>query len=140
MNSAKPGTAQARGYAWDRELANRLGKGARAHPGSGNRILQLDAGQGLLLASGKHTDADSMRVTQAMIDETVAAVLGPEAMQGGYNSFLAVHFGEDLSGPALAVLDLDLYISQIKAPPAIVPSTKRDDQRATSRLPSFMRD
>lgn len=80
-----------------------------------------------------------MRLTQAMVDETVSAVLGPEGMQGGYDSFLAVHLGPDLRGPALAVLDLDLFISYIKAPPAIVAATKDESRRATTRIPPFMR-
>lgn len=131
--------AQARGYAWDRELARRMG--GRPTRGSGNRVYsRLDAGSGLIIGSGKHTDADSFRVTAAMVDEATRAVMGPEAMQGGYQSFLAVHMGLDLSGPALALVDLDTLLEWIREPPGLLQATRQDQIRATARVPPFLRE
>lgn len=132
------GDAQDRGRAWDTEVARRVG--GRRQRGSGNRVYaQLDAASGLLVVSGKHTDADSIRLTQGMVDEAAKAVLGPEAMQGGYDAVLALHMGTDLRSPALAVLDLDLLISWLKRPPEIVPATAQESLRATARVPPYLR-
>lgn len=134
-------TAQDLGRAWDREVARRTG--GRVHPGSGNRILQLDARTGLLLIEAKLTSAESIRLSPAMLEQARAAVVGPESMTGGYDSILALKVGAtssgDLAGPALAVVDLDLLLSWIRTPPQIVASTKREDLRATARTPSIMR-
>lgn len=132
-------TASERGYAWDRELARRIG--GERHAGSGNRVYaKLDASVGgVLLASGKHTDAESLRLTPAMVREGIAAVCGPEASSWGADSILAVHFGLDLHGPALAVLDLDLLVSWLKAPPQIIQASKEESLRATARIPPSLR-
>jgi hypothetical protein len=131
-------TAQARGYEWDRELARRIG--GRAHVGSGNRPYQkLDAGSGLWIVSGKHTDADSFRLTTSMVDETVRAVLGPESMSGGYTAALAVHMGKDIRGRGLLIMDLDQGIEWMREPPNILPSTADADRRVTTRVTPFMR-
>lgn len=134
-------TAQDLGRAWDREVARRTG--GRAHPGSGNGVLQLDSRTGLLLIEAKLTSHASISLSPAMLEQARAAVVGPEAMTGGYDSILALKVGatssSDLAGPALAVVDLDLLISWLRSPPEIVASTKRDDLRATARTPSIMR-
>jgi hypothetical protein len=132
------GTAQSRGYDWDRELARRIG--GRAHVGSGNRPYQkLDAGSGLWIVSGKHTDAASFRLTSDMVHETTRAVLGPESMSGGYLSALAIHMGLDMRGPGILIMDLDQGIEWMRQPPNILPSTADADRRATTRVPPFMR-
>lgn len=137
------GEAQDLGRAWDYEVARR--SGGRRRPGSGNRLVsQLDSRTGLLLIEGKLTTADSIRLTPAMLEQARSATIGPEAMQGGYESVLALKMGvrsaADLPGPALAVLDLDLLLSWIKAPPEIVPATRQESLRATARTPSVLRD
>lgn len=131
-------TASERGYVWDHEIARRIG-GVR-QVGSGNRTYaKLDAAVGgALLVSGKHTDAESLRLTPGMIDEALRATCGPEAM-GGADSFIAVHFGLELDSPALAVVDLDLLVHWIKAPPAIVPATADESLRASARVPPALR-
>jgi hypothetical protein len=131
--------AHDRGRDWDYEVARRTG--GRRQPGSGNReYAQLDSRTGLLLVEGKLTEAESIRLSPDMLDQARSAVVGPEAMQGGYEYVIALHVGRGpLDGPALAVLDLDLLIEWIKAPPAIVQATRQDELRATARRPSLLR-
>ena len=131
-------SAQERGYEWDRELARRIG--GKAHKGSGNRPYQvLDASVGSLVISGKHTDAESMRLTAGVVDEATRAVLGPESAAAGRSSLIAVHFGFDMSGPALAVADLDTVLSWLKSPPQIIPASTQESVRASIRMPPSMR-
>lgn len=131
-------TPQELGFAWDYEVARRAG--GRRQSGSGNRpYAQLDAATGLVLMSGKLTVADSIRVSNSMIDEATRAVAGPEAMTGGYDSVLVLNIGGDINGPAVAVLDFELLLSWMKAPPGIIPATKHEEMRATSRVPPFLR-
>jgi hypothetical protein len=131
-------TASERGLAWDYEVARRVR--GRRQVGSGNRpYAKLDAAVGgELLVSGKHTDAESLRLTPGMVDEATRAVCGPEAITGAA-SFVAVHFGLELDGPALAVVDLDLYLTQLSAPPEIIQPTRDESLRASVRVPPSLR-
>lgn len=137
-DETKTETAADRGRAWDYELARRIG-GTR-QKGSGNTVYaKLDARGQDVVVSGKHTDAASLRLTPEMIDEARRAVLGPESASAGTDSFIAVHFGPNLKGPALAVIDLDLLLRWISAPPEIVPASKQDSLRHTASVPPFLR-
>lgn len=132
-----PGTSQDRGRVFDYELASLIG-GQRVR-GSGNTVYaKLDAGVGgLIVVSGKHTDAESFRVTTDMLDEAVKAVLGPEAPHSGVDSFVVVQLGE--ARRRVAVVDLDLLLSWIRTPPDIVPATSQETLRATTRVPPLFR-
>lgn len=131
-------TAQDRGYEWDAEIARRI-RGKR-HIGSGNRVyMVLDASSGPLVVSGKHTDAQSLRLTPEMVDEATRAVLGPESAAAGRSSLIAVHFGLDMSSPALAIGDLDMILGWLKTPPSIIPTTTQENARASIRIPPSAR-
>lgn len=135
-----PETAQDRGRQWDYELAGLIG-GTRQR-GSGNRpYAKLDAGNGQLVVSGKHVDGDSVRLTRGMIDEAVRAVLGPEAPHYGSQSFVAVHFGLDVTSiaGAVGIVDLGQLLTWIKAPPALIQATPQESLRATARTPPLFR-
>lgn len=129
-------TAQDRGRAFDYELASLIG--GRRQVGSGNQVYaKLDASNGEILVSGKHTDAESLRLTPEMMDEAVRAVLGPEAPHSGVDSFIVAQIGE--SRRHLAIVDLDLLLEWIKSPPAIVPATSQESLRASIRRPPLAR-
>lgn len=129
-------TPQEKGAQWEREVASLTG--GRQTTGSGNRSWSiLDINAGLLAIEAKHTDAESFRVTETILDDIARQALGPSAgsMASGV---LAVRVGTRQR--RLAVVDLDEFVSWIRTPPALLPATPNERLRATARRPSLLRD
>lgn len=98
---------------------------------------KLDARGQDIVVSSKYTDAQSMRVSDGMIDEVARAVMGPEAAHLNVAGVLVVQIGPE--GKPMAMLDLELLIDWLKTPPEIVPATKQDVVRAQAKTPSLLR-
>lgn len=129
-------TPQDRGRALEYVIAKKFG-GERV-AGSGNMIgRKLDARGQDIVVSSKYTDAQSMRVSDGMIDEVARAVMGPEAAHLNVAGVLVVQIGPE--GKPMAMLDLELLIDWLKTPPEIVPATKQDVVRAQAKTPSLLR-
>lgn len=129
-------TSQEKGKDWE-EIVAKLIDGKRT-VGSGNKPYSIcDVNSGLVVVEAKHTDAESFRVTETILDDIARQALGPSA--GSHASgILAVRVGERQR--RLAVVDLDELVSWLRRPPKLLPSTQNDRLRATARRPSLLRD
>lgn len=124
-------TSQDRGRQWDHELAGLVG-GQRVK-GSGNGVaFKLDVGvRGLIVFEGKHTDAESFRVTPEILDQVRNAVSGPASTYVSAEAILAIRLG--VAQRRFALVELDTLIEWLKAPPEILTSTKMEGLRAGAR-------
>lgn len=130
-----PDSAQDRGRAWERELARLVG--GRLQKGSGNRCYaKLDVAGRQIIWSAKHTDDLSFRLSRADFDEARQAVMGPSGIDPTIMPILGIHMGDNTM---LASLDLMELIAWIREPPEIIAPTKRDQLRATAKVPPMMR-
>jgi len=128
-------TAQDRGRAWEREIAELVG--GRLQPGSGNRVeAQLDVSSGLLLIECKATDAASFSLSTKVWDAVREASSGSSSA-AHVSTILAVRLGA--SGPRLGVVDLGELISWIRSPPALLPATHSSELRRLARTPTILR-
>lgn len=130
-------TSQDRGRALDFKMAKRFG--GEAVKGSGSQTgfkLDMVTQNRVLVGECKHTDAMSYSVTTQTLDKVKRAVLGPESAKAGVDAILITELGD---GQLIASLDLELLLSWIEAPPAIVPATKEDTLRHTARIPPHLR-
>lgn len=111
--------------------------GGTCHPGSGNRIgWALDASGHTIVVSGKYVDSQSFSVLETDLDEMLRATVGPEALRSSTTPVLAARYR---SGRSVAVMDLMQLIEWIKAPPALLPSSRNETVRHTARVPPHLR-
>lgn len=111
--------------------------GGTCHSGSGNRIgWALDASGHTIVVSGKYVDSASFQVLETDLDEMLRATVGPEAVRSGTTPVLAVRYR---SGRSIAVMDLLQLMEWIKAPPALLPSSRNEAVRHSARVPPHLR-
>lgn len=128
-------TPQEKGAEWENEVASLTG--GKRTTGSGNRAWSVcDINSGLVVIEAKHTDAESFRVTETILDDIARQALGPSAGSAA-SGVLAVRVGERKR--RLAVVDLDELVGWLREPPALLPSTPQDRLRASARVPSLLR-
>lgn len=128
-------TPQEKGAEWEIELARLVG--GRRTTGSGNRSWAVcDINSGLLVIEAKHTDAESFRVTPAILDDIARQALGPSAGSAA-SGILAIRVGAQKR--RLAVVDLDELAGWLRAPPGLISATPNDELRARARTPSLLR-
>lgn len=128
-------TAQDRGRAWEREVAELIG--GRLQPGSGNRVeAQLDVSSGLLLIECKATDAASFSLSTKVWDAVREASTGASSASH-IQSILAVRLGA--SGHRLGVVDLATLVDWIREPPGLLPATHSSELRRLARTPTVLR-
>lgn len=112
--------------------------GVRPTRGSGNQWhAKMDVGDGAILWSCKHSDADSFRFSKELMQEAQRAVDGPGGVGGNTLPGVAVSVG----GEAYAVLRVEDLLRLLASPQAryMTPS-KGDQKRSRAKLPALLRD
>jgi hypothetical protein len=112
--------------------------GVEPQRGSGNLwYLKLDVGDGSILWSCKHTDAESFRLSKATMREVEEAING----QGGIGGTILPGIATSVDGEVYCTLRAEdlLRILQSDAAKYIVPS-KGEQKRSRARLPALLRD
>lgn len=128
-------TAQQRGREWEREGASLFGMKPR--PDSGAGVYKLDAGGHTLVVSFKHTDDESFRVTQDMVQELRDATSGPGGVGQHVTGLIAVRFaGVEL----VSVMTLGDQIALFKQQTRLIPPTKDEARRSQASTPAFLRE
>lgn len=128
-------TPQNRGRDFENEWAERLG--TTPQRGSGNLwYAKMDVGDGTILWSCKHTDADSFRVNKELISEVQRAINGPGGIGGDAIPGAAIQAG----GEAYVVLRADDFLRLAQEEVKHVRPSKAEEKRVRSRIPNLLRE
>jgi hypothetical protein len=106
--------------------------------GSGNQWhARLDVGDGAILWSCKHTDADSFRLSRELMREAEAAINGPGGVGGKTLPGIAV----SLDGEVYCVLRAEDFLRLLKTEgAAYIPPSRGEQKRSRSKIPALLRD
>lgn len=133
----RPGeTPQDAGRRFERFWASLFG--VKPIKGSGALwYAKLDVGDGSILWSCKHTDAESFRITKDLMREVQTAIAGPGGVGGDTIPGLAV----SVDGEAYVTLRAEDFLRLFKtAGTGYIEPSKGEAKRARSRLPALLRE
>lgn len=129
-------TAQRTGYRFEKYFARLLG--SQPIRGSGSQwTAKLDIRDGAVLWSLKHTDADSFRLSNDLMQEAVRAIYAP----GGTGGDLIPGIALSINGEIYTVLRGDDFLRLMTSEaPVYIPQTKGDAKRSRARVPNLFKD
>jgi hypothetical protein len=133
----RPGeSAQKTGYRFERYFAKIFGVSPTR--GSGSQwTAKMDVGDGTILWSLKHTDAESFRVTQGLMREVIDAINGPGGVGGDVIPGLAI----SVQGEIYTVLRADDLIAMLTSDEVgYIRPSKGEAKRRRARVPNMFKD
>lgn len=130
-------TAQERGVEFEEEVA--ADTGLEQVPRSGAGAYKLDVGAGSeLRLSLKHTDAQSIRIDQEMLDELDAATSGAGGVGADKTGLMVVRIGG--LDRVVAVIDWQDLVALLKSDAvSSIQSSKDEQRRRDVDLPTMLR-
>lgn len=129
-------TAQDRGRLWEKERAKKIG--GDLVPGSGSGVRKLDVGRHTLLESCKYTDAESIRIDRAMLEELDQATSGAGGVGQNVTAVLTVKIGG--LDRRVAIVDLDDWDAVLEQDVQLIPPSKDSMRRQRASVPALFRD
>lgn len=111
--------------------------GVKAVKGSGSLwYAKMDVGDGAILWSCKHTEAESFRITRELMKEAERAING----NGGVGGSTLPGIATSLEGEVFVTLRAEDFLRMVAAEVKYVRPSRADQKRINAKTPLLLRD